>query len=53
LGLTISERNFYKNNTNEELLKKAFDTAEWELTRIGTGGTSYSAPEVEVLLVFS
>lgn len=47
LGLTMSKRETteIKINTNDELLKKAFDTAESGINYyLGTGGTNYTSP---------
>lgn len=47
MGLTMSKRETtqIKINTNDELLKKAFDTAESGINYyLGTGGTNYSSP---------
>lgn len=48
LGLTMSNKEIIsvKINTNDELLKKAFDTAESGINYyLGTGGTSYVSPD--------
>lgn len=48
LGLTMSknETTEIKLNTNDELLKKAFDSAESGINfYLGTGGTNYSSPD--------
>jgi hypothetical protein len=47
LGLSMSKRETtqIKINTNDEMLKKAFDTAESGINYyLGTGGTSYASP---------
>ncbi|MFA7300931.1 MAG: hypothetical protein WC069_01290 [Candidatus Shapirobacteria bacterium] len=46
LGMSKKESVNVKINTNDELLKKAFDTAESGINYyLGTGGTSYSSPD--------
>jgi len=56
LGLSMSKRETtqIKINTNDELLKKAFDTAESGINfYLGTGGTNYASPSGDSFAVIS